>query len=245
MCLEVGTITDSHPVIALTANIMSNDLDLYKENGISDYIGKPFTSQDLWKCLLNYFTPLGYTTIEEQQHVRDNEMLQLYLKVNFYKDNLNTFGDIMKAVNEGDIKLAHRLAHSLKTNAAQIGEKKLQEAAFAAEELFSTAKNMLAEEQERKRIYAVLEAELEMVLGRLEALAEEAEEIKRETLDAEKARELLDKLKEMLVSRNPECINLVEDMRAMPGAKELARLVEEYEFKQALEELDKLRENTN
>jgi signal transduction histidine kinase/response regulator RpfG family c-di-GMP phosphodiesterase len=236
---ELGVTT---PIVALTANIMSNDLDLYKENGISDYIGKPFTSQDLWKCLLNYFKPLSYTTIEEHQHVKDNEMLQLYLKVNFYKDNLNTFGDIMKAVNESDIKLAHRLAHTLKTNAAQIGEKKLQEAAYAAEDLFSNAKNMLAEEYDRKRIYGVLEAELEMVLGRLEALAEEAETVKKENLDAKRARELLEELKEMLVNRNPECISLIDDLRAIPGSKELTRFVEEYEFKQALEELAKLQE---
>jgi signal transduction histidine kinase/DNA-binding response OmpR family regulator len=236
---ELGITT---PIIALTANIMSNDLDLYKENGISDYLGKPFTSQDLWKCLLNYFTPLGYTTVEEQQHVKDNEVLQLYLKVNFFKDNQNTFREIMKAVNDSDIKLAHRLAHSLKTNAAQIGEKKLQEAAFAAEELFSNPKNMLAKEYDRKRIYGVLEAELELVLGRLEALAEEAETVKRENLDAKRTSELLEELKEMLVNRNPECIKLTDELRAIPGAKELARLVEDYEFKQALEELDKLRE---
>jgi CheY-like chemotaxis protein len=235
---ELGITT---PIVALTANIMSNDLDLYKENGISDFIGKPFMSQDLWNCLLKYLTPLSYTTIEERQHVKDNELLQLYLKVNFFKDNQTTFSDIMKAANDGDIKLAHRLAHSLKTNAAQIGEKKLQEAAYAAEEMFSNTKNMLADKKDIGRIYGVLEAELELVMGRLEALAEEAETVKKENLDAKRARELLEELKKTLVNRNPECIKLVDDLRAIPGSKELVRLVEEYEFKQALEELDKLK----
>jgi len=40
--LETGV-----PVVAMTANIMSNDKELYNASGMSDYIGKPFTSQEL------------------------------------------------------------------------------------------------------------------------------------------------------------------------------------------------------
>jgi CheY-like chemotaxis protein len=42
------------PIVAMTANIMSGDLEKYKQSGMSDFIGKPFTSQELWRCLLKY-----------------------------------------------------------------------------------------------------------------------------------------------------------------------------------------------
>jgi CheY-like chemotaxis protein len=42
------------PVVAMTANIMDGDMDIYKRNGMDDCVGKPFTSQELWNCLANY-----------------------------------------------------------------------------------------------------------------------------------------------------------------------------------------------
>ena len=52
------------PVIALTANIMSDDMEIYKESGMNDCIGKPFTSQELWHCLLKYFKPLSTASLQ-------------------------------------------------------------------------------------------------------------------------------------------------------------------------------------
>ncbi|MDR0464594.1 MAG: response regulator [Treponema sp.] len=46
------------PVIAMTANIMSGDWDIYKKSGMNDCVGKPFTSQELWRCLLKYLRPV-------------------------------------------------------------------------------------------------------------------------------------------------------------------------------------------
>jgi signal transduction histidine kinase len=45
------------PIVALTANIIYNDKEIYKKNGMNECVGKPFTSQELWRCLMNYFTP--------------------------------------------------------------------------------------------------------------------------------------------------------------------------------------------
>ncbi|MCL2809359.1 MAG: transporter substrate-binding domain-containing protein [Treponema sp.] len=43
------------PIVAMTANIMSDDLENYRVSGMDDYVGKPFTSQQLWHCLLKFF----------------------------------------------------------------------------------------------------------------------------------------------------------------------------------------------
>ena len=46
------------PVIAMTANVMTNDRDIYLSIGMSDCVGKPFTSQELWRCLIKYLKPV-------------------------------------------------------------------------------------------------------------------------------------------------------------------------------------------
>jgi signal transduction histidine kinase/ActR/RegA family two-component response regulator len=45
------------PIVALTANVMTGASEVYKESGMEDCLGKPFTSQELWHCLMKYFTP--------------------------------------------------------------------------------------------------------------------------------------------------------------------------------------------
>jgi len=46
------------PMVAMTANIMAEDLEVYKASGMPDCLSKPFTSQELWRCLLKYLKPL-------------------------------------------------------------------------------------------------------------------------------------------------------------------------------------------
>jgi len=56
--LELGTGT---PIVAMTANIMMSDREHYKAAGMVDYLGKPFTSQELWRCLLKHLKPVSLT----------------------------------------------------------------------------------------------------------------------------------------------------------------------------------------
>jgi len=54
---EIIKLNIGVPIIAMTANVMTDNLDIYRANGINDYVSKPFTSQELWHCLLKYFKP--------------------------------------------------------------------------------------------------------------------------------------------------------------------------------------------
>ncbi|MCL2048903.1 MAG: ATP-binding protein [Defluviitaleaceae bacterium] len=51
--LNTGT-----PIVAMTANMLAGDLDNYKNHGMPDYIGKPFTPQELWNVLLKWLAPV-------------------------------------------------------------------------------------------------------------------------------------------------------------------------------------------
>jgi CheY-like chemotaxis protein len=221
------------PIVAITANIMANDLELYKASGISDFIGKPFTSHELWECLLRYLSPMNISTIDKASQDSDNEKMQRLLVESFVKNNKETYSEFKKALDAGNIELAYRLVHTLKANAGQIGEKRLQEIAANTESILKEGKNKLTEEQN-----GILEAELKSVLEKLKYAEVEAP---RETLDAKKIREVFEKLDVMLSNRNPECMNLLSDIRSIPGTEELARLVGDFEFKRAIATLSKLR----
>jgi len=129
---ELGTGT---PIVAVTANVMTGELEKYKKNGISACVGKPFTSQEMWRCLLKYLTPVSVSVVKEDDQKRDNDFLRKKLRINFVRNNQAKFGEITGAIDAGDIKLAHRLAHNLKGNAGLIGKAGLQNSAAVVEGL--------------------------------------------------------------------------------------------------------------
>jgi len=46
------------PIIAMTANVTLSDMAVYDTFGLSGFVVKPFTSQELWRCLLKFLKPL-------------------------------------------------------------------------------------------------------------------------------------------------------------------------------------------
>jgi len=228
------------PIIALTANIMSNDLELYKSHGMNDYLGKPFTTQDLWKCLLKYFNVVSYTEVAEHTHNEEEDHSLKQLSIYFARNNRETFEKIKQALNDGLYQLAHRLTHTLKSNAGQIGKTKLQEAAATVERLIKEDDIAGAKSKMEQ-----LKTELDAVLNELTPLLNKAgERGKKRLTDPEKIKEVLSKLEPMLEKRNPECMNLVNDLYAIPGAEQLAQYVEDFDFKEAIEECRRFRKSS-
>jgi len=48
------------PIVAMTANIMPDDVKAYLSGGMDECLGKPFVSQELWSCLLRYLEPVKW-----------------------------------------------------------------------------------------------------------------------------------------------------------------------------------------
>jgi CheY-like chemotaxis protein len=227
---ELGIKT---PIVALTANAMTNELDLYKSCGMFDYLCKPFTSNELWSCLAKYMTAEGYSEIDGEKQSAEDEKLQKQLKLNFVQDNQTVFQDIVAAAQAGDNRTAHRLAHTLKSCAGNIGEKELQSAAAVVEAVLKDGKCDIDE-----NLAAVLKAELETVLHKLAPLLAEANKRNAvKTADADKVRNILQTLEPMLINNNPDCEDLLDDIRAIPGAEDLVWQIERFKFAQALEAL--------
>ena len=236
--MKMGTGT---PIVAMTANIMTGDVDQYKMLGMNDHIGKPFRSQELWRCLLKYLTPIDFQNMGVSEDKEDTK-LQKQLKADFVKDNQTKFDEIKNAVDVGDIKLAHRLAHTLKSNAGLIGKSKLQKIAADVEESLKGGENQATEEQMNILRFELCAALDEMASYHEKATAGRSATGATAEYDAEKARELIEKLEPLLRSGNPECLNLVDDLRSIPGSEELIQQIEDFYFSAASELLNQLKE---
>jgi HPt (histidine-containing phosphotransfer) domain-containing protein len=225
------------PIVALTANVMSNDLELYKISGMADTVGKPFTAQELWRCLVKYIPVEEYTAVDQARLSAEEEIMRKKLQLNFVKTNQNTFDEFVKALSDGDIKQAHRLAHTLKSNAGQIGEKRLQSAAAVAEGVLTEGAGLITEEH----IHA-LESELKQVLDALTPLLEEAmTEVSVVPVAKEDVLKILDKLEPLLENMDTDCISIIEELQGVPEAQELIVQVEGYQYESALITLENLR----
>ena len=229
--LETGT-----PIVALTANVMTSDLERYRQSGMADHVGKPFTTQELWRCLHKYLKPLSVSTENEVSSTNYDEVLLVKLKMNFVQNNRTKFSELTTAIAESDFTLAHRLAHTLKGNAGLIGKGKLQAIAADIETLLKDEK-MPSTEQ-----VALLESELNSVLNELMPLLEaHAESPALLTASREQAVAIFDKLAPMLKSRSPECLTLLNALRTIPGTEMLSSKIEKYDFKLAAQILADLR----
>jgi HPt (histidine-containing phosphotransfer) domain-containing protein len=133
--------------------------------------------------------------------------------------------------------LAHRLAHSLKSNAGQLKKTLLQQAAGEVEHLLKDGENLVTPQQ-----MEVLEKSLNAAITELEPLVREQPKFKTavEPLDSLATRELLEKAGKLLKRGDPDCLSLIEDLSAIPGSEDLIEQMEQLDFELALVTLAEL-----
>jgi signal transduction histidine kinase/CheY-like chemotaxis protein/HAMP domain-containing protein len=240
------------PIVALTANIMTTDQELYKEYGMNDYLPKPFATRDLWNCLLKYVKsaqpPEGADASALHMQLLNEEdedaKLRLRLITNFLKDNQNKAEEIKTACLNGDIKLAHRLAHTLKGLAGMVGQPVLQSVANAME--YALNENDI---DGAMNITDSLETELKKSLAELAAVKQAFEPTETAAKDSEpvaaldnlEALHLINKVRPMLESGDSDCIELIQGLKAISASQKLIEQVEDYDFELALETLEEIK----
>ena len=233
LALDVKT-----PIVALTANVMPDDLEIYKKSGMSDAVGKPFTNQELWSCLLKYLPVKSYTTVDKDKQSAQDEKFQNQLKLNFAKDNQNTYDNMLAAIKNQDIKTAHRMAHTLKSTAKQIGEEALGEAAKTLE---TSLKHL--EYEFKQEEFDIFNEALKTTLNKLAPLLEaDAAKVSVKITDEAKIKEIFNELEPMLISKNPDCEDMIDDIRMIPDTDRLVSHIENFKFKHALKELGLIKE---
>ena len=238
---EIKTLDVRSPIIAVTANIMTSEIEKYKKHGMPDCLGKPFTTQELWRLLLRYLPPVSSREVPLEDQTQNEDELLKELKMRFVSVNEDKFEQIIQALEAGEIETAYLLVHSLKGNAGFIRKTALQHAAADIEAILKGGNCDIPEEKLKH-----LENELQLVLEELRPLlikASEAETKINESLTEEQIWDIFERLEPMLKSRDADCHDLLDEIKRIPGAGELCKLVERWEFKPAINALNELKQS--
>jgi HPt (histidine-containing phosphotransfer) domain-containing protein len=166
----------------------------------------------------------------------EDEELQNKFKLSFIKNNRNSFTELEAALANGDNELAYRLLHSIKGNA---GQARLSDLANVAAELGALIKdNMIPVPAEKMNEF---KKELDRVFAELKPLLTEDEaNEKTRSLNKEQIQTLFSKLEKLLENGDVDCMELLGDIRSIPGTEELITQIEQYDFADAIKTLAKL-----
>jgi len=232
---EIFKLNPNIPIVAMTANIMANDKTIYEAAGMNDVVGKPFTSQELWRCLMKYFKPRLWEKEDTAKLAQSDKELQQKLINNFVKSNNNIYNQITVAIQTGDLKLAHRLAHTLKSNAGQLKKNRLQQAADEVEHHLTNGINRTIPQH-----LDVLKKELDAVLTELTPLVQSPNAKPKDPPRPEKIAELLNELEPLLIKFDTDCLQMLDELRAIPNSNELVSHIENIDFNKAIPALNEL-----
>jgi len=228
-------------IVALTANAVGNAREMFLENGFSDFISKPVNINKLHEIVRKHLPPEKIRTEGAADWRRDRlsreEELLRKVRATFVNENKNTFETISASLAAGDIKTAHRIAHTLKSSAGYLGKKELQEAAFSLE-------NSLQDEQAaytREQLEALKE-ELQKALFEFKPAFDEAGagKTKAVQIDDEKLASLLSELKPLLIAGDFKAVSYASEFSGVEGLSELAERLDDYDFEGALKTLNSM-----
>jgi len=141
------------PIIALTAHAMAGDRKRCLAAGMDEYVAKPLRSEELVDALARVVEdnpisdPPGSTTTEDVMdavipmdltHLRelvggDEEVMGEILDL-FMEDAPRQIAALGEAITQGNWEEAHRLAHTLKGSASNVGAEPLRQAAWSLEQ---------------------------------------------------------------------------------------------------------------
>jgi len=233
--LELGVDV---PIVAMTANIMTHDRELYKSSGMDDHVGKPFTSQELWRCLLNYFKPVDWEMESGEKQSQQIDELKQKLINKFVNNNRDKYSEINEALRSGDVMLAHRLVHTLKSNAGQLDKTFLQTICDEIEDGLKDGENRTTEEQ-----MAAFKNELAITLKEFEPLVDEtiSESSENDLLDDAAALKVLNDLELLINDKDMECLSMVNVLQGVRGSSELIKQMEDFDFENAVKTLEELK----
>ena len=233
---EMTKLHTGTPIVAVTANVMTSEIENYKRHGMIDYLGKPYTTQELWRCLLRQLTPIRISSQNPEAQMNDSEVLLLKLKKTFVRNNQTKWQEISDAIAASDFTLAHRLAHTLKGNAGLLGRTELQGLAAGIEGILHNEKCPTPEEM------TALKYELDILLDELHPLLEDGQKKPATAnISKEEALKVLNELEPLLKTRSPESLNLLEAVRKIPDTQALQTQIEGYDFKIAAQTLSEIK----
>jgi two-component system sensor histidine kinase/response regulator len=260
------------PILAMTANVMDTDIEKCREAGMWDHIGKPIDPDELFGKLVKWMKPRKMDEVQETAGTPPVEtkkeeakpappddlpeiagldtalgLKRVMGKQAFYRDMLRKYienqgeapAQIRQSLDAEDYGTAERLAHTAKGVSGNIGATQVQ--ALAA-----TLEKAIREKMPRETVGEALEAFAlahdKLVTPLKEAFPAAAVAEEAAPVDAEKAAEVSEKMREFLANDDSEAEDYLDAeiaaLRSILGAEHFGpfeRAVKQYDFAQALE----------
>ncbi len=181
----------------------------------------------------------------------NDQSLYARLLRDFAEDYRDEFVRLSAALKSGDIKSAHRMAHTLKGVAGTIGAIRLANAAEAVEKALAGETPSFSDEHVQ-----VLGIELGLALKELERLPaaekrnEPAADAEQAAPDQEKILKLIDKLIPLLEQGSTDCLDMLDEAEILLApmgetGQKLITHMEDYDFDLAVEVAEELKKNLN
>ncbi|MCL1845919.1 MAG: ATP-binding protein [Defluviitaleaceae bacterium] len=229
----------SKPIVAITANAIVGVSEEFKRHGFDGFISKPIQAKHLDEVLHQFVRDKqSLEVIEAARKVHNEVKSNIYefrhdagliekLKRLFVQRHKNTFAEISAAVKTGDTAHARLLAHTLKSVAGLIHESALANAAQHIEH------TLVAGEMPSAENMYTLEAEILRVLAGI--TTESALPNPDELLV------ILNRLEPFLEANNAACLDFLDELGAIPEAYIICRQIEDFNYADALKNLNILR----
>jgi len=237
------------PIIALSANVMKNDIEKSKDAGMNEHLNKPLEIEKLYNTILKYVSFKDDNKRLNKDEVTIPDFINLdvksalvYLGGNkiLYLKILNDFKENYKnlKIQELSDEEFSRVIHTLKGLSANIGAIELNKIVLELDKKYD------------EKLIVEFNKELELVLNELKDLNLINSNIEKPSLilEKEKRDELFLELKEAIKSKRPKkYIPIIEDIEKYKLSKndeelfqKIKKYIKKYQFKDVLLILDEL-----
>jgi CheY-like chemotaxis protein/uncharacterized protein YqgV (UPF0045/DUF77 family) len=259
------------PVIAMTANAMAGDREKALDAGMNDHVAKPIDVKELFDVLDRWIevpearreqatstseTPTAATEglpeitgIDTQAGIArcgGNEAVYRKILDKFRETQADAPQRIRAALADGDRATAQREAHTLKGVAGNIGAEDVQATAKVVE-------GLIKEDGDSAAALSELEQTLRLLIAGMPSSQQPTATAEGVTaVSADELVSLLDRLQTLLEQSDAEALDVVEEIAShvtetdlRERIKAIGRLIDDFEFDEALESLEELRETFN
>jgi signal transduction histidine kinase/DNA-binding response OmpR family regulator/HPt (histidine-containing phosphotransfer) domain-containing protein len=222
------------PVVAMTANAMQGDRDRCIAAGMNDHVPKPIEPEDLWRALIKWVKPPqsktmapvlktptgpagapagelptqieGLDMVNSLRRMLGNQRLYLSILHKFTAGQKQVASDIRKALQSDDWDTAHRIAHTLKGVAGNIGAMEVQVLAEAVEKSVSARQPRISIEEQ----IVVLDLALSALISQLEQTLPKVQKALPIAIDEKRLRAVCAQLEALLADDDAQALDLLE-----------------------------------